>query len=85
MSLGDDKEEVSEDLTVVGILEKKVSIPTIFNAVCGQCALPGYHCCSYHPYIPPTHCFGNLIGLTSTKDLHAWYLWVHQTGTPNIH
>jgi hypothetical protein len=84
MRFGDDKEEVAEE-TVVGVPENKIPIPTISNAVRGQRSFCGRRCRSYRPYVPPTHFLGSPMGLTSTKDLHARYLWVHQTGTPRIH
>jgi hypothetical protein len=81
---GDDKEEVVEE-TVVGVPENEVPIPTLSNAVHGQRTSRGRCCRSYRPYVPPTHFLGSPIGLTSTKDLCAQYLRVHQTGTPRIH
>jgi hypothetical protein len=81
---GDDKEEVVKE-TVVRVPENKVPIPTISNAVHGQHSSHGHRRRSYCPYIPPTHFLGSPVGLTSTKDLCAWYLWVCWTGTPCVH
>jgi hypothetical protein len=82
--VGNDTEEMVEE-TVVRVPENEVPIPTISNAVRGQCSSRGRGHHSYRPYVPPTHFLGSPVGLTSTKDLHAQYLRVRRTGTPRIH